>query len=109
MSLIDPKNKVRSVDTMTQVIPSWRNPHLSPTELAVLKTLVESRGRVVGRTHIARESGIGVSGSRRVDSCLVSLRRTLGADTLLTVRRRGWMLTAAGIAVAVELLQSLPS
>lgn len=78
-------------------------------ELAVLKVLVACDGRVVGRDYIARESGIGVSSARRVDSYLVSLRRRLGPDSVVTIRQRGWMLTAAGLSIAAELLQSLPS
>ena len=78
-------------------------------ELAVLKVLVASGGRVVGRDYIARETGIGVSSARRVDSCLVSLRRALGSDSFVTIRQRGWMLTTAGLAMAAELLQNLPS
>jgi hypothetical protein len=35
----------------------------------------------------------------------VALRRTLGQDSLLTVRSRGWMLTPQGEASAQALLQ----
>lgn len=85
------------------------NPGTTDLDLDVLRLLVANEGRVVGREYLARESGIGASSARRIDTCLVSLRRVLGSGCLLTVRRRGWMLTTAGLALAAELLQSLPS
>lgn len=79
----------------------------SPTDLKVLQVLVESNGRVAGRDFIARQSGIENSSARRVDASLVSVRRWLGPDSLVTVRRRGWMLTVAGLQLANYILESM--
>jgi DNA-binding response OmpR family regulator len=78
---------------------------LTPLDIKVLQVLVESSGRVVGREFIARQTGIESSAARRVDASLVALRRTLGPDSLLTVRSRGWMLSPEGEASARALLQ----
>ena len=78
---------------------------LTPLDHKVLEILVESSGRVVGRDFIARQTGIESSAARRVDASLVALRRTLGHDSLVTVRSRGWMLTPEGEASARALLQ----
>jgi DNA-binding response OmpR family regulator len=72
--------------------------------MQVLQILLESSGRVVGREFIARQTGIESSASRRVDASLVAIRRAIGADSIITVRSRGWMLTAAGEASARSLL-----
>ncbi len=54
--------------------------------------LAEHRGRVVGRAELARRAGIADLSPRRCDSLIVGIRRRLGADSVRTVRRRGWML-----------------
>ena len=78
---------------------------LTPLDIKILEVLVESSGRVVGRDYIARQTGIESSAARRVDASLVALRRTLGPDSLLTVRSRGWMLSPEGEESARALLQ----
>ena len=78
-------------------------PELSSTDMAVLMVLVQSIGRVISRGSILRMAGIDHCGARRCDSAIVSLRRVLGADSIVTVRRRGWMLTEEGVNRAVEL------
>jgi DNA-binding response OmpR family regulator len=65
---------------------------LSDQEAAVLRVLMESRGKVVSRRELARRAGLASLSDRRVDSILVGLRRVLGPDVLRNVRRRGWML-----------------
>jgi DNA-binding response OmpR family regulator len=65
---------------------------LSDQEAAVLRVLMESRGKVVSRRELARRAGLASLSDRRVDSVLVGLRRVLGPDVLRNVRRRGWML-----------------
>ena len=77
---------------------------LSPIDMQVLRILLESSGRVIGREFIARQTGIESSASRRVDASLVAIRRAIGADSIVTVRSRGWMLTTAGEASARSLL-----
>ncbi len=86
-------------------IPAVLSSPLTSLDVKVLEILVESSGRVVGRDFIARQTGIESSAARRVDASLVALRRTLGQDSLLTVRSRGWMLTPEGEVSARALLQ----
>ena len=42
-----------------------------------------------------REAGISNLNARRCDSLIVGIRRCVGADRIVTVRRRGWMLVDA--------------
>lgn len=79
-------------------------PGLSSTDTAVLHVLCEHAGRIVGRATINRLAGLDHCAERRCDSAIVSLRRVLGQEAIVTVRRRGWMLTDAGAARAEELL-----
>ena len=81
----------------------------SPLDLKVLSVLVESSGKVVGREFIARQTGIDSTSARRVDASLVSVRRWLGPDSLVTVRRRGWMLSVAGLKLASYIIESMGS
>lgn len=73
-------------------------------ELAVLRALVDCRGRVVGRRELSRRAGIADLSERRCDSLLVGVRRALGADAIRTVRGRGWMIEAADIDNASRLV-----
>ena len=66
--------------------------HLTPQERAVYQALAAGAGRVVSRIELARAVGIADRSERRCDSLIVGVRRVLGADRVLTVRRRGWML-----------------
>lgn len=77
---------------------------LSPTEEAVLRTLLSAEGRVMSRTTIARDSGLGHLSARRTDSVIATLRVRLGEDSVVTIRQRGWMLTAVGTVRAREAL-----
>jgi DNA-binding winged helix-turn-helix (wHTH) protein len=72
--------------------------HSPPTalDLHVLRLLVESRRKIIGRDFLARQTGLESASARRIDASLVAIRRWLGADALVTVRRRGWMLTDDG-------------
>jgi DNA-binding winged helix-turn-helix (wHTH) protein len=81
-----------------------RPPALSATDLAVLNVLREHTGRIVGRATINRLAGLDHCTERRCDSAIVSLRRVLGQDAIVTVRRRGWMLTDACAGRVTELL-----
>jgi hypothetical protein len=65
----------------------------------VLRVLYEQRHRVVGRLELT-----GLS-QRRCDSVLVGVRRTLGPDSIITVRSRGWRLAPHAVACAAELLE----
>lgn len=70
----------------------------------MLSVLVANSGRVIGRHELARQAGISNCTERRCDSLLVGIRRALGADAIVTVRRRGWMLTPDAAAHAAALL-----
>jgi DNA-binding response OmpR family regulator len=73
---------------------------LGAQERAVLQVLLANRARVIGRRELARLAGLSELSERRCDSVLVNLRRALGADSILTVRRRGWMLSPSGARAA---------
>lgn len=72
----------------------------------MLAVLFDNRTRVVGRRELAREAGLAGLNERRCDSLLVGLRRVLGHDAIVTVRSRGWMLSAGAAARAAEMLSS---
>ncbi len=72
----------------------------------MLAVLFANRGRVVGRRELARQSGLADLNDRRCDSVLVGVRRLLGADSIVTVRSRGWMLAEHAVAAAAELLEA---
>ena len=57
------------------------------------QVLSDQCGRVVSRSELARRAGLSELSPRRCDSIIVGIRRTIGADRIRTVRRRGWMLT----------------
>jgi len=68
--------------------------HLTPQERAVYQALLDNAGRVVSRAELARAAGLSSLSARRCDSLIVGVRRAVGAERVLTVRRRGWMLVA---------------
>ena len=70
----------------------------------MLAVLLENHNRVVGRRELARQAGLAGLNERRCDSLLVGLRRVLGPDAIVTVRSRGWMLSAGAVARATEML-----
>jgi DNA-binding winged helix-turn-helix (wHTH) protein len=70
----------------------------------VLSVLVEHSDRVIGRRELARRAGLADLSERRCDSILVHLRRALGPTSIITVRRRGWMLSPPSVATAATLL-----
>ena len=77
---------------------------LSETDLSILRVLLDARGRVVSRDSLLRLAGLNNVSARRADSSLVVLRKVLGADSVITVRRRGWMLSDEAHKAAEKLL-----
>jgi DNA-binding winged helix-turn-helix (wHTH) protein len=77
---------------------------LSETDLSILRVLSDSQGRVVSRESILRLAGLDNFSARRADASLVVLRKVLGADSVITVRRRGWMLSEDAHEAVVKLL-----
>ena len=73
----------------------------------MLAVLLANRNRVVGRRELARQSGLADLNDRRCDSVLVGIRKRLGADAIVTVRSRGWMLAPHAVASAEALLTSV--
>jgi DNA-binding response OmpR family regulator len=66
---------------------------LSPQESAVYSVLKANRGRVVSRFHLAREADLTGLSERRCDALISAIRSQIGSERIVTVRRRGWMLT----------------
>jgi len=77
---------------------------LSETDLSILRVLTDSQGRVVSRESILRLAGLDNVSARRADASVVVLRRVLGAESIITVRRRGWMLSDEAHKATVQLL-----
>lgn len=90
--------------TGTPVEHADRPDRLPDAERAVLAVLVDNVGRVVTRRELARLAGLADRSQRRCDAALVVLRRHLGADSVHTVRGRGWMLDPAVADTARALL-----
>lgn len=72
----------------------WAPPlaQLTPQERAVYDVLAANAGRVLSRSEIAQAAGIADLSERRCDALIVGIRRRLGQDSVITVRRRGWRL-----------------
>lgn len=56
------------------------------------EVLAGHTGRVLSRAELARRAGLADLSARRCDSLIVGIRRAIGHDRIVTVRRRGWML-----------------
>ena len=78
---------------------------LSDKDRAVLRVLVERAGKVTDRISLNKLAGL-TGTPRRCETILVTLRRALGEDAIVTVRRRGWMLTEAAVPRARGLLDT---
>ncbi|MGA1363013.1 MAG: helix-turn-helix domain-containing protein [Ilumatobacteraceae bacterium] len=77
---------------------------LSATDLAVLGVLVRAQGKVLSRAAILRLAGLRHLAERRCDTCIVAIRRVLGAQSVVTVRGRGWRISDDSVDAAAELL-----
>ncbi|MEZ5215410.1 MAG: winged helix-turn-helix domain-containing protein [Ilumatobacteraceae bacterium] len=87
-----------------RALPSPEALRLGVSERAVLRTLVESAGRVLSRAELARRSGLTDLHTRRCDAVIVNIRRALGPESIRTVRSRGWMLQREVVDEAESLL-----
>lgn len=65
---------------------------LSEREAAVLGVLAS--GKVVSRAELIRDADLGDLSARRCESVIMNLRRILGPDSIVNLRRRGWRLVA---------------
>lgn len=81
---------------------------LGEQEQSVLSVLLANRGRVIGRRELSRRAGLADLSERRCDSLLVAIRRTLGPQSVVTVRSRGWMLSDEAIDAASALAGCRP-
>ena len=73
----------------------------------MLAVLVEQQGRVIDRDRLKRDAGLDDLHDRRCESVLVGVRKALGDDAIVTVRRRGWRLSPEALALAMALVSSL--
>jgi DNA-binding response OmpR family regulator len=81
---------------------------LGEQEQSVLNVLLANRRRVISRRQLARRAGLAGLSERRCDSLLVSIRRALGPNSVVTVRSRGWMLSDDAIEPAFALISAHP-
>ena len=81
-------------------------PVLAPAEVTILRLLLENGDKVVGRESLSRLAGLDAESAHRVDACLVAIRKVLGPDSVVTIRRRGWMLSTTGRPAAETYLES---
>ena len=105
------KRRARTVVVMATAGPALPDRHADPLvhrlgeqEQTVLDVLLIHRGRVISRRELARRAGLANLSERRCDSLLVAIRRALGPDSVVSVRSRGWMLSAEGIQRAASVL-----
>ena len=63
---------------------------LSHRSAAVLEALAD--GTVVSREQLIRHAGLHDLSQRRCEGIIVELRKALGPDAIVNVRRRGWRL-----------------
>ncbi|MGZ4674808.1 MAG: hypothetical protein ACXV5U_08440 [Ilumatobacteraceae bacterium] len=95
---------------MSTADPALSDRHTNPLvyrlgeqEQAVLGVLLANGRRVISRRELARRAGLANLSERRCDSLLVSIRRALGPQSVVTVRSRGWMLSDEAIDAASAL------
>lgn len=78
--------------------------HLPPKELCVLRVLLASPGRVVGKDALIEQAWLGgVIGDESLSRCIYSLRRRLGRHKhyVATVYGRGYRITCTVVGGAV--------
>ena len=103
------KGRTQAKSSISKVVPMDVPPvnsaaPLGTQELALLRALIDCSGRVVGRRELARLAGMSALHERRCDSLLVSIRKTLGSDSIRTVRGRGWILNVDNLEQATVLV-----
>jgi DNA-binding response OmpR family regulator len=80
---------------------------LTRSDVAILEVLVTNMGRILSRTSLLQSAGLETMSERRCDASLVTLRRVLGPESIITVRRRGWMLSENALVTAMTLLAAV--
>ncbi len=80
---------------------------LTRSDVAILEVLVTNMGRILSRTSLLQSAGMETMSERRCDASLVTLRRVLGPESIITVRRRGWMLSENALVTAMTLLAAV--
>jgi DNA-binding response OmpR family regulator len=84
-----------------------QNSDLTRSDIAILGALVSNKGRIMSRSSLLKQAGLQSFTERRCDASLVTLRRALGPDSIVTVRQRGWMLSENALMTAMTLLASI--
>jgi len=78
---------------------------MEDSDIAVLRVLIQRAGKVTSREDLNKLAGLSGS-QRRCESVLVKLRRALGDGSIVTVRRRGWMLETTSLPRVFTLINS---
>ena len=81
------------------------NAALSDKDLAVLRVLFERQGKVTDRASLNKLAGL-TGTPRRCETILVTLRKALGNEAIVTIRRRGWMLRSSALPIVSQLLDT---
>jgi len=63
---------------------------LSPRQFSVLELL--ATGRVVTRAELIQHAGLQGLSDRRCEGILLGLRKIIGDDAIVNLRKRGWRL-----------------
>jgi len=79
---------------------------LTATDIAVLTVLADRAGTVVSRDTIRRLAELRQFSHRRCDSAVVAIRRAISNNAVVTVRGRGWMLSAEHLEAARTLIDA---
>ena len=95
-----------TLDRVSDEHPAGAGVQLGARERAVLAVLVDRGGRVVDRDRLRQEAGLEDLNARRCESVLVGVRRALGEDAIVTVRRRGWRLRPEAMAMALTIVST---
>lgn len=91
--------------TQPMAATTTTNMALSDKDLAVLRVLFERQGKVTDRASLNKLAGL-TGTPRRCETILVTLRKALGNEAIVTIRRRGWMLSSSALPIVSQLLDT---